>query len=86
MKAKQNHNPENKIVPPESEISQYPDVMTEAELIRYLRIPEVSPARDYHHVIENLIRMHDLPRMHLSNKCLYPKKAIQDWIEKQIVI
>ena len=78
-----NDNPESQNQP---DPHSFPDLMTEEELIQYLRIPEVSPAKNYHHVIENLIRMHDLPRIHLSNKCLYPKKAIQDWIEKQIVI
>ena len=58
-----------------------PDLLTEAELIRFLRIPEVSKARDYGYVIENLKRMHDLPCVHISRKPLYPLKAIQNWIE-----
>ena len=56
------------------------DLMTEPELIDYLRIPEVSKAKDYHNVIANLTRMHDLPRIHICGKPLYPREAIQEWI------
>ena len=61
-----------------------PDLMTEDELIEYLRIPEISAAENHHHVIENLKRMHDLPRMHLCNKVLFPRKAIDQWIEGRV--
>jgi hypothetical protein len=57
-----------------------PDLMTEEELIRYLRIPEVSKAQKYRYVIENLKRMHDLPCMHLCRQPLYPRKSIEEWI------
>ena len=60
---------------------QIPDLMTEAELIQYLRIPEISNAKNPHNVIENLKRMRDLPRLHLCNKVLYPLKAVREWIE-----
>ncbi|MDI6451343.1 hypothetical protein, partial [Anaerobaca lacustris] len=40
-----------------------PTVMTEDELIRFLRIPEISGAKNYRHVIENLKRAHGLPRI-----------------------
>jgi len=62
---------------------QIPDLMTEAELIQYLRIPEVSNAKDSHNVIENLKRMRELPRMHISNKPLFPLKAIKEWIDQK---
>ena len=62
---------------------EFPDLMTEAELIQYLRIPEISQAGDFHHVIENLKRMRDLPRLHLCNKVLYPLKAIKEWVEQK---
>ena len=58
------------------------ELMTEDELIQYLRIKEVSKARDHHNVVENLKRMRDLPRIHICGKPLYPLKAIQVWIEK----
>ena len=60
-----------------------PELLTEEELIVFLRIPQVSKARDYSNVIENLKRMHDLPRIHICGKTLYPRKAIQEWIEKK---
>ena len=57
-----------------------PVLMTESELIAFLRIPEVSKARNYHNVISNLKRMHDLPRIHICGQPLYPREAIQEWI------
>jgi len=62
-----------------------PDLLTETELITFLRIPEVSKAKDYHNVVKNLIRMHDLPRIQLCKKRLYPRKAILAWIDKQTI-
>ena len=55
-----------------TEIKTYPDLMTEEELIDYLRIPEISRSGKFHNVIENLKRMRDLPRIHLCSKALYP--------------
>jgi hypothetical protein len=60
-----------------------PELLTEEELIRFLRIPEVSKARDHHNVIENLKRMHDLPRIHLCSKPLYPREALRQWIREK---
>lgn len=60
-----------------------PDLLTEEELIRFLRLPEISRARNLRYVIDNLKRMHNLPRIHLCNKTLYPLKAIRTWIETQ---
>ena len=54
--------------------------MTEPELIDFLRIPEISKAKDHHNVIANLKRMHDLPRIHICGQPLYPREAIQEWI------
>jgi len=62
---------------------QYSDLLTEKELIEFLRIPEVSSASDHHNVIENLKRMHELPRIHICGKPLYPIKAIRKWIEEK---
>ena len=61
----------------------YPDIMTEEELIRYLRIPEVSKAADFHNVIENLRRMHALPYIHICRQPLYPLEAIVKWVEEK---
>jgi len=60
-----------------------PELLTEEELIVFLRVPEVSKSEDYHNVIENLKRMHDLPRIHICGKPLYPVEAIREWIRKK---
>jgi hypothetical protein len=61
----------------------YPDLMTEAEVIDYLRIPEVSKSQNYKNVISHLKRVRDLPRIHICSKTLFPLKAVQEWINKQ---
>ena len=61
------------------------ELMTEAELIQFLRVPEVSKSQDYHNVIENLKRMHDLPRVHICGKPLYPLEAIKGWIKEKTI-
>jgi len=63
-----------------------PELMTEEELIVFLRIPKISNSDDYHNVIEHLKRVRNLPRLHICNKTLYPMKAIQKWIEKQTIM
>ena len=57
-----------------------PELLTESELIDFLRIPEVSKAKDHHNVIAHLKRFHDLPRIHICGQPLYPREAIQQWI------
>ena len=61
----------------------FPALMTESELVEFLRIPAVSNAKDHHNVIENLKRLRHLPRIHICNKALYPKEAIEKWIERE---
>jgi hypothetical protein len=58
-------------------------LLSEDELIRFLRIPEISTAKDHHNVVEHLKRYRGLPRISICNKVLYPTKAILDWIEKE---
>lgn len=58
----------------------YPVLLTEDELVALLRIPEISKAGDYHHVVQNLMRMHDLPCIHISKTPLYPFEAVRQWI------
>ena len=60
-----------------------PELMTEDELIVFLRIPEISKAKNYHNVIEQLKRFRDLPRIHICNKTLYPRKAVLEWVEAE---
>lgn len=60
-----------------------PSLMIEHELIAFLRIPEVSKAADHHNVVANLKRIHDLPRIHLCGKALYPTKEVLEWITEK---
>ena len=61
----------------------YFELLTEAELIQFLRIPQVSSSKDYHNVVEHLKRYRGLPRIRICNKVLYPRQAIIQWIEKE---
>lgn len=61
------------------------DLLTEEELIEFLRIPKVSKAANFHNVIENLKRMHGLPRIHICGKPLYPIEAVRKWIEEKTI-
>ncbi len=69
--------------PPKIDVNVF-ELMTESEVIQFLRIPEISNSKDYHNVIENLKRVRGLPRIHICWKALYPKKAVLEWVEKQI--
>ncbi len=59
-----------------------PTVMTEEELILYLRIPEISHATNHHQVIENLKRNRGLPRIHLCGKTVYLINSVRRWHTK----
>ena len=59
------------------------ELMTESEVIRFLRIPEISHSKDYHNVIEHLKKFRGLPRIHICRRALYPRKAILKWVEKE---
>ena len=67
------------------DIPPCPAVMTEEELIQFLRIPEISNATDYRHVIENLKRNHSLPRIHLCGKVVYLTDSVRDWLQQHVV-
>ena len=58
--------------------------MTKSEVIEYLRIPEISKAKNYDNVIDNLIRMHDLPCIHISREPLFPLGRVQRWVEEKV--
>ncbi|MCP4713031.1 MAG: hypothetical protein GY869_30755 [Planctomycetes bacterium] len=62
---------------------QFPDLLTEAELILFLRIPQVSKAKNYHHAVEHLRRFRGLPCIQICGQPLYPRQAIQEWIGNQ---
>ncbi len=61
-----------------------PTVMTEDELIRFLRIPEISGAKNHRHVIENLKRVHGLPRIHLCGKTVYLTDSVTEWLQRHV--
>jgi hypothetical protein len=60
-----------------------PELLTEKELIAFLRIPEVSKSKDYRNTVANLKRVHGLPRIHICGKPLYPLEEIREWIRKK---
>jgi len=68
----------------EGEFNLCPTVMTEEELIRFLRIPEISSSKDHRNVIENLKRTRGLPRIHLCGKTVYPRDAVKTWLETNV--
>jgi hypothetical protein len=69
---------------PESRPLLCPAVMTEEELIHFLRIPEISNATDYRHVVDNLKRRHGLPRIHLCGKTVYLTDSIRHWLQQHV--
>jgi hypothetical protein len=77
-------NPPAIMPDPNGGFSQCPTVMTEEELVRFLRIPEISNAKNYHYVVENLKRVHGLPRIHLCGKALYLTDSVREWLEKNV--
>ena len=60
-----------------------PELLTEDELIRFLRIPEVSKSKDFRNVVGHLKRYHDLPRIYICHQPLYPTSAVLRWIERK---
>ena len=69
---------------PDSEYRLCPSVMTEEELMQFLRIPEINNAKSPRNVIENLKRTRGLPRIHLCGKTVYLTDAIKVWLENLI--
>ena len=59
-------------------------VMTEEKLIRFLRIPEISTATEYRHVIQNLKSKHGLPRIHLCGKTVYLTDSVKAWLHQHV--
>lgn len=58
--------------------------MAKEELIRFLRIPEISNAANHKHVIENLKRRHGLPRIHLCGKTVYLTDSVKQWLQRHV--
>ncbi len=61
-----------------------PTVMTEDELIRFLRISEISRAENHRHVVENLKRKHGLPRIHLCGRSVYLTDSVKQWLQQRV--
>jgi len=61
-----------------------PAIMTEEELVRFLRIPEISTASNHRHVIEDLKRKHGLPRIHLCGKTVYLTDSVKEWLQQHV--
>jgi hypothetical protein len=62
----------------------FPELMTETDLVHFLRISDVSQATNPHHVVENLKRFHQLPCIHISRRPLYPLAAVRRWVEDKL--
>ena len=62
----------------------FPELMTETELMCFLRIPDVSHGANPHNVVENLKRFHQLPCIHISRQPLYPLAAVRRWVEDKL--
>ena len=69
---------------PDGEFNLCPTVMTEEELIRFLRIPEISNAGRPRNVADNLKRTRGLPRIHLCGKTVYLTDSVKAWLEDHI--
>jgi len=69
---------------PDGTFGPCPTVMTEEELIRFLRIPEISNAANHRHVIENLKRVHGLPRIHLCGRTVYLTDSVKQWLQRRV--
>lgn len=67
-----------------SQVDGFPEVMVRSELVRFLRIPEVSKASNFDNVVDNLQRMHGLPCIHICKQPLYPIDAVRRWIEQKV--
>lgn len=85
MISTQEHMESPAILPgPDGTFGPCPTVMTEEELIRFLRIPEISSATNHYHVIDNLKRMHGLPRIHLCGKAVYLADSVRQWLQQRV--
>ena len=62
----------------------FPELMTETELMHFLRIPHVSAGTNPHNVVDNLKRFHQLPCIHISRQPLYPLVAVRRWVEEKL--
>lgn len=59
-----------------------PDLMTESELIRYLRLDSINVKNTYNTLYR--YRKMGLKAVQVSKAVLFPKKSVEEFIEKQI--
>jgi hypothetical protein len=59
-----------------------PILMTEPELARLLRIPELNRPADCSVIIANLRRAQGLPCVHISRQPLYPLSSVLKWLDE----
>ena len=67
----------------DSRCTPCPDLMTEDKLIKFLRIPKISKAKNHRNVITNLKRFRGLPCVHICRQPLYPREAVMEWVKGQ---
>ena len=61
-----------------------PELMTEEELIHFLRIDQISKAKNHKSAVAHLKRVHDLPCIHICHQPLYPREAVLKWIQERV--
>jgi len=61
----------------------WPELLTEAELAAYLRLPAASGSAKPQNVVANLRRKRNLPSLAISNRLLYPLDLIREWVKEQ---
>lgn len=58
-----------------------PDLLTETELSRLLRIPELDNPAECSVIIGNLRRAQGLPCVHISRQPLFPLSTVLKWLD-----
>ncbi len=66
------------------QVEDLPALLTEKELVKFLRIPEVTKSKNFSNVIDQLKRFHDLPCLHICRQPLYLKDTIIEWLREKI--
>jgi hypothetical protein len=84
MKISQTQHPVTRLPEKDKARQFFPELMTEDELIQFLRIPEISKSKNHRQVIAHLKRFHRLPCIHISRQPLYPLEAIRQWVIEKV--
>jgi len=62
----------------------FPELLTEDELVEFLRLSDLGAKGKHGNVIAHLKRTRGLPCLHISKQPLYWLPAIRDWIQQQV--